>query len=113
MDSLIKLLLILLYPLLLLGRGLNALFGRDPLRLRQPTGSTFWIARAGEPEVDSYFSEASSVEGCGHGGMGGAARGCLRGLARMLAPPRPAPGEKFSAAADREQGIPDEVYTLW
>lgn len=108
-----KLLLILLYPLLLLARALNALLGRDPMRLREPRGESCWIPRAAQPDSASYFSEASVAEGKGHGGFGGLARGPLKVLARLHSPARPAPGEKYSTAADREQGIPDEVYTLW
>jgi len=113
MDLLTKILLVLFYPLLLLTRALNALLGRDPLRLREPEGESFWIAREAEPDRTSYFSEASVAEGRGARGFGGIARGFLKLLGRLHAPQRAHPGEKFSAAADREQGIPDEVYTLW
>jgi hypothetical protein len=113
MDALTKVLLVLVFPLLLLGRLLNALFGRDPLRLREPRGESFWIARAVEPDRASYFSEASVAEGREHGGLGALARIPLKWIARLAAPRRSRPGEKFSAGADREQGIPDEVYTLW
>ena len=34
-------------------------------------------------------------------------------LARLYAPPGPDPDKKYAAAADRDQDIPDEVYTLW
>lgn len=113
MDALMKLFLLLLYPLLLLGRVLNALFGRDPLRLREPLNQSFWISRAGDPDRASYFSEASVAEGRSHGGFGALAQQPLKWMAGLNAPRRAAPGAKFSAGADREQGIPDEVYTLW
>jgi len=113
LNLLLKILLVLLFPLLLLARVLNALLGRDPLRLREPRGESCWIERGPEPDRASYFSEASVVEGRGHGGLGWIAGGLLKRLSRLQAPSRPAPGEKFSTAADREKGIPDEVYTLW
>ncbi|HEY6167023.1 MAG TPA: hypothetical protein VI454_03210 [Verrucomicrobiae bacterium] len=113
MDTLAKIILVLVYPLLLLARLLNALLGRDPLRLREPRGDSLWIARDVESDSASYFSEASAAEGRGHGGVGGLARAPLKILARLYAPPRSAPTGQYSAGADREQGIPDEVYTLW
>jgi hypothetical protein len=82
------------------------------MRLREPSGSC-WITRASQPNATSYFSEASSAEGRGQRGFGWLVRGPLKLLARLHAPPRPAPSESYSAAADREQGIPDEIYTLW
>ena len=112
MNFLLKLLLILLFPLLLLARLLSLLLGRDPLRLREPEGSC-WIRREAGPDTASYFSEASVAEGRGHGGFSGLAAKPLELAARLAAPPRPVPGERPTAAADREQGIPDEVYTLW
>jgi len=112
-EFLIKLVLTLLYPLLMLGRSLNAFLGRDPLRVREPKSATCWIERGPEPNRTSYFSEASAVEGRGHGGFGRLATVALRWLARLLAPPRKRAGEKFRAAAERDQDIPDEVYTLW
>lgn len=108
-----RILLTLLYPLLLLARVLNLITGRDPLRRRGGRAKTFWIARDAGPDRASYFSEASAVEGRGHGGLGSLAAGPLLALARWYAPRRHQPGEKFSASADREQGIPDELYTLW
>lgn len=114
MKFLTSLILVLLYPLLLLGRLLNTLLGRDPLRLREPSSATCWIAR--EPAAvnrTSYFSEGSEAEGRGHGGFGRLAAEVLCLVARLLAPPRPRIGENFRAAAERDQDLPDEVYTLW
>jgi hypothetical protein len=113
MEFLTKLILVLLYPLLILGRILNALLGRDPLRLREPNGATCWIERVPEAGRTSYFSEASELEGKNHGGFGRVATGVLGLVARLLAPSRKSTGEDFRAAADRDQDIPDEVYTLW
>ena len=108
-----RLLLASIYPLLLAARLLNALRRRDPLRLAKPPGDRFWIARAESPAPAEYFAETSQAEGRNHGGHGRLARTLLVALAGWYAPARLQPGEKFSAAADREQGIPDEVYTLW
>lgn len=113
MNALMNILLVLLYPVMLFARVLNALLGRDPLRLRRPEGESFWIARGLEPDRVSFFSEMSVTEGHNNGGMGRIAASLLTRLSRINAPPRTTPGEKYSASVDREQGIPDEVYTLW
>jgi hypothetical protein len=103
-----RLLLLMIYPLLLARRMANRLRGRDPLRLAKPGGSSLWIVRPAPPSSAQYFSQSATAEQ-----RSGLANAALRSLAGGLAPPRMKPGEKFSAAADREQGIPDEVYTLW
>lgn len=105
--------LALVYPLLLAARLLNLVLGRDPLRRREPTSRSLWIARDTATSDAGYFSEASPAEGRGHGGFGRLPESVLLRIARWHAPPRLQPREKFSAAADREQGIPDEMYTLW
>ena len=64
-------------------------------------------------ENNDYFSEFSIAEGLGNRGMGGIACNVLLLLARFFAPRRSQPGEVYSPAVDREEGIPDEVYTLW
>lgn len=114
MSLLLRILLLLCYPLCLAARCLNGILGRDPLRLRDPGGESYWIERQAEPDSQSYFSEASVAEGKGHGGMGALARIPLRFVARLYAPPSADGASKFAGpAADREEGIPDEVYTLW
>ena len=113
MAALTKVILVLLYPLLVLGRLLNLLLGRDPLRLREPRGKSCWIERGPEPSPTSYFSAASELEGRDHGGFGRLATIVLCWVARLLAPSRRSTGKDFLAAADRDQDIPDEVYTLW
>jgi hypothetical protein len=108
-----KTLCVLIYPVLVLGRALNSLLGRDPLRVREPKASTCWIARTPEASRTSYFSEASEPEGRAHGGFGRLATSCLRWIARLLAPRRGPTVDEFRPSADRDRDIPDEVYTLW
>ena len=108
-----NLLLAIVYPLVFCARVLNMLLGRDPLRLREPRCETYWIPRAAQPDPASYFSEASVAEGRGSGGFGWIAAAPLRWLSRLFGARRAQPGEKYTPAVDREQGIPDEVYTLW
>jgi hypothetical protein len=113
MDTLLTMLLVFLFPILLLGRLLNALLRRDPLRLREPVGQTCWVARESEATPAEYFSEGSVAEGRGHGGLGRLARPPLILLARLHTPRRCVPGETSLPATSREEGIPDEIYTLW
>ena len=106
-------LLVLLYPLLLVARLFNALLQRDPLRTGRPPAGSLWVERNDASNDAGYFSEASPAE---EGRQTSAARlpeAVLVALSRWYAPPRARPNEKFSASADREQGIPDEMYTLW
>jgi hypothetical protein len=105
-----RVLLTLAYPLLWLSRALNSLSGRDPLRLRRPGEGSLWIEREQGAPDSSYFSETSPAEAADRRSPAAA---FLIWIARFYAPPRSQPKEKFSAAADREQGIPDEMYTLW
>ena len=55
--------------------------------------------------AETEISEAS--------GMGRVAFRLLIWLSRAYAPRREQPAGKFQTAADREEGIPDELYTLW
>ena len=107
-----NLLLALLYPLLLAARLFNALRGRDPLRRGRPGAGSLWVERSAASSDTSYFSEASPSE-AGRSSAAWLPESMLVALSRWYAPPRSRPNEKFSAAADREQGIPDEMYTLW
>jgi hypothetical protein len=108
-----KTLLILIYPLLLLARLVNLVLRRDRLRLHDiPSGESFWIERRAQSTIQSYFSEKSLAEG----GEPSAARLLIRflyGVARLYAPRRQVSGKIYKASVEREQGIPDEVYTLW
>jgi hypothetical protein len=109
-----KILLVLMYPLLLLARLLNLVSGRERLRLHEVSGGrSFWIDRRVQPNAVSYFSEHSCSEG---GSERSAARPLillLRGVARLYTPPPRSDGANYKASAEREHGIPDEVYTLW
>jgi hypothetical protein len=116
--------LVLLYFLMLPLSLFNRMLGGDPLQLRRPrAGASCWLVRGKRPTSASYFSEESELEGrATHNeegtisvapGTGKLMTPLFLAVARMHAPRRAAPGEKFSAAAEREQGIPDEVYTLW
>ena len=106
-------LLAITYPLLLAARVINGLTGRDPLRRTRPTAGSYWVERDNPPGDAGYFLEDSPSEKRNHASAGWLAEAVLVSLSRWFAPPRATPNEKFSAAADREQGIPDEMYTLW
>jgi hypothetical protein len=108
----IRIILVLLYPLLLMARVADAIAGRDPLRRREPDAASLWIERRPSTGDASYFLEASPAEQ-DRRGAGRWPEAVMAAVARWYAPPRLQPEEKFSAAADREQGIPDEMYTLW
>lgn len=108
-----KIILFLFYPVLLFARVLNLLLGRDPLRLRERDSGSFWVQRGPEPSRSSYFSEASQQEEGKRGGFGRLAMTPLAWVARWFAPPRSPASKDFRPGAEREQGIPDEVYTLW
>ncbi len=45
---------IFLTPIGLIFRAL----GRDPLRLRKPSGTSFWIDHRDRPDIESYFRQA-------------------------------------------------------
>lgn len=105
--------LVLLYPLLLVARLFNALLRRDPLRRGRPAAGSLWVERQNASNDAGYFSEASPVEEGGQASAAWLPETVLVALSRWYAPPRSRPNAKFSAAADRDQGIPDEMYTLW
>jgi hypothetical protein len=109
-----KILLVLMYPLLLLARLLNLVSGRERLRLHDVSGGgSFWIDRRVQPNAISYFSEHSCSEG---GAEASAARPITRLLcliARLYKPPREVAVGIYKSSPEREQGIPDQVYTLW
>ena len=114
MDALLRILLVFLYPLLLVARGVNALRGCDRLRLRPTAPSvSCWIERTRESGNASYFSEASTAEGYPQASPAQFITHALRALSRAYAPTRQKTEATLTTAADRHQDIPDEVYTLW
>ncbi|PYV90748.1 MAG: hypothetical protein DMG05_09205 [Acidobacteria bacterium] len=114
MNFIVKAVSLLIYPLSIIVRIVNALIDNDPLRLRRQTAESYWIVRHSVPSRPSYFSEASEVEGRRRRGPVSLLTKAIRLLARLFVPPRSsAKDEKFRPAAERERGIPDEVYTLW
>lgn len=113
MDAVSTILLIILYPSLMLARMMNALLGRDRLRLgRPPTAVSCWIERR-EPDHHSYFSETSTSEGYPWGSAAQPIAWILRRLSRIHAPKPRKEEISFTPVVDRDQGIPDEIYTLW
>lgn len=107
-----------LLPVSLAGR----LLGHDPLQLRRPNAASYWLARSSTAENASYFSEISPAEGltAQREDSAGAAVGAsqlalvpLLALARLWAPPRTPENATVLAAAERNEAIPDEIYTLW
>jgi len=114
MQIFTKTLPVTIYLLVLVARFVNLVLGRDRLRLGDVSrGESFWIDRCAQPNIPSYFSEQSCSEG---GSERSAARPLillLRGVARLYTPPPRSDGANYKASAEREHGIPDEVYTLW
>jgi hypothetical protein len=109
-----KTLLVIAYPLLLLAWFGNLVLRRDRLRLHDvQSGKSCWLQRRAQPNITSYFSEESCAEGAGEPSVSRLLTRLLHGIARLYTPPRQVNGTIYKASADREQGIPDEVYTLW
>ena len=108
-----QVLLIVIYPLVLVAWVGQRLVGSDPLRLREPTGESLWMPRQSQPTREDYFSMRSCAEGAGHGGWGWIAAVPLRWLSRWYAPKRSDDVREYTPSVDRQEGIPDEVYTLW
>lgn len=112
MEFILRALLVIIYVLWVPVMLISRLFGRDALRLKDPGGGSYWIEREPVIRRESYFSEASDHEGKGAGTP--VLAHLLRGIAGLFAPPQVKAGEKsIASAADREQGVPDEIYTLW
>ena len=114
MQNVTKGLLVLLYPLLLLAWLVNVVLGRDRLQLhRVADGTTCWIERRAQPNTVSYFSEGSYSEGSGRSSAATPVIWALRIIAGLYKPRQRATEMVYKASAEREEGIPDEVYTLW
>jgi hypothetical protein len=114
MDALLNTLLVILYPCLPIARLVNALLGRDRLRLRRPSATaSCWIERGPDLDIASYFSEASTPEGHPRASAAQSILQAVCLLARVYAPTRQHAKARFVTAAHRDENIPDEVYTLW
>ena len=110
-----------LYGLCILpAKMVGLLLGRDPLRLRRPAGrESYWLPKAPPGGMESYFSQGAKAAARA-AGVDSGPRGTVRlvlplyyALARLVAPKRRGPVETGTSAAQRDKGIPDEVYTLW
>ena len=109
-----KILLVLMYPLVLLARAVNGIFKWDRLHLREgKREQSCWIARQETSDILRYFSEQSSSEGAPASSAASPILTLLWGLSRLYRPRRTMRGGMYKSSAEREQGIPDEVYTLW
>jgi hypothetical protein len=109
-----KFLLVLMYPLVLLARAVNGVFKWDRLHLREGRREqSCWIVRQEAPDILRYFSEQSSSEGAPASSAASPILTLLWGLSRLYRPRRTSGGGRYESSAEREQGIPDEVYTLW
>ena len=109
-----KTFLVAFFPLLILAWLVNHLLGRDRLRLHDfPSGESYWTERGVQSTTTSYFSEVSCSEGGSEPSAARTLTRLLRGIARLYTPTRQAGGAIYKPSAEREQGIPDEVYTLW
>src|SRR5690242_19298766 len=94
-------------------RAMRAITRRDPLRLRKPARcDSYWLLKTQPEGRESYFSPG--------GPPGERPRGVSRltlplfyALARVAAPKSRDVVETRTSAATREEGIPDEFYTLW
>ena len=118
-------LLSILYFLTLPVTLLTKAAARRRLQLEDPGTASYWIVRKSDISRDSYFSEASVVEGIPahrEGAETGPTTGggtpwlasILLSLAGLFKPRQTAPGGKAAPSiADREKGVPDEIYTLW
>ena len=114
MHILTKTLLVFVYPLLLLAWLVNLILRRDRLRLHDVlSGASCWIERRAQPTTQSYFSEESRAEGGGEPSAARPLTQLLCGVARLYAPRRQSGAAIYKASAEREQAIPDEVYTFW
>jgi hypothetical protein len=119
--ALLAMLYFALLPLMWLTRRAN----RARLQLDNPGTASYWLVRKADAGRDSYFSEVSTVEGIPApreglengphiGGGSPLLAAMLNTIAGWYAPPRkPIAGKAIPSMADREHGVPDEIYTLW
>ncbi len=117
----LKALLAVLYGLCILpAHAFGRLRGRDSLMLRRPNRDSYWLAKAPAGDIQSYFSPGSARRGNGTtedtpASMAGWVAPLFLWLSRLFAPRQRELADTATApsAASREQGIPDEIYTLW
>lgn len=119
----LKTFLVLVYVCWVVPVGvLGRLLGRDSLLLRRSRRDSYWLAKAPVGNVQSYFSTGSTVDGNGTTAdtppsVAGPLASFLLAISRLYAPRRQESSVSATSAvpsaATREQGIPDEIYTLW
>lgn len=116
------LLMYLSYALLIPARMLAGLRGRDPLQLKDdPSRATYWVTRPIRTDAAAYFSESSPAEDDIVAGRADPSTRHLRPAGRIALAPLmwlakrqgPGRGKVAVSASDRDQGVPDEIYTLW
>ncbi len=107
------------YLVMLPARLWLAKLGQDMLQLQPVQKSSYWLERKPGTELESYFSQSSPVELTGrdkylsHGGMARYLMPFFLFWARLFAP-APAPKTEVTTnSVAKEEGIPDEIYTLW
>lgn len=114
MNYLVKALLLAMYPLLLLAWAVNRLCEFDRLRLRRHVaGEGGWIERTAQPDVLSYFSLGAPREGRSERSAGRMVTALLVIAAGLFRRRKARAGTPYKSAVAREEGIPEEVYTLW
>jgi hypothetical protein len=114
-DALVKWTAAALYQTCILpSRAAGRLLGWDPLRLRRTADQdSYWVPKASPGSLESYFSPGS--------GRAATPRATTAWylplyytLAKVAASKRRlADTETRTSAAARDEGIPDEIYTLW
>lgn len=106
---------IILFPSKLLALVLR----RDPLQLRaDPERTSYWLEIRTTRRLESFFSQrtATARPGSAADPAAGLSRPLLPlylALARLAAPSRHRALREPARQPDREQSIPDEIYTLW
>lgn len=116
-------LLIVLYVALIIPSKLvGRILGRDSLMLRRRGRQSYWLTKSRVVGVQSYFSPGSVRGGDDLGGeapppMSSWVAPVFMSLSRRFAPHRAevteTPTTDPGFGTTREQGIPDEIYTLW
>jgi hypothetical protein len=111
-SPLTRIVLVAIYPLLILAGLGNRLIGFDRLRLRKSVQVSYWVERS-QPDLTSYFSEASQCEGNGEPSLAKPVARFLELVAQLYRLGQQTSEPNYKPSAERERSIPDEVYTLW